>query len=246
MSTNNGFINENEFIEYINSNSFQYYNANIKKFILHISGNSNPTEVIAKQIAGTNKPDLQISIDSLIYYVSMKMGSGNSVHQESLTTFIDFLRDNGISEKAITLLKEYHYADGTDNDTGQIRLSARDFSKHNPEKIKCLNTLFNNNSSFTKTLLNRVLFQGVDSSAPIIDFLYHGTLESGVWASVDELNDFKIQIKGSNFCMKFLSYQVWGRNQDFNAKYPERRHVVQFKFSQCENILNKIRGELNE
>ena len=38
-----------------------------------------------------------------------------------------------------------------------------------------------------------------------------------------------------------LTYQVWGRNQDFNAAHPERRYVMQIKWSSIEDDLKKIR-----
>ena len=53
------------------------------------------------------KPDIIIEINNKRKNVSIKKGSGNSVHQEDIDLFIDFLTTLNISEKAKNELLKY-------------------------------------------------------------------------------------------------------------------------------------------
>lgn len=80
--------------------------------------------IYARKTAKGIKPDIIITINNFSKYVSIKKGSGNSVHQEPLSLFSQFLSNNHVSPEIINALKHFHYGDGTDNGTGRTRISA--------------------------------------------------------------------------------------------------------------------------
>ena len=146
MSVNNGFIKEDEFRNYVNGKRFDELNDNFKSFVLFLTNGQIPQgTILCEKGKGGQKPDVILIIDSKRYAVSLKVGCGNSVHQEPFDLFIEFLKSIGVNERGIKLLKEFHYADGTDNDTGSLaeRLSSAEYCQNNPEKIKELNSILN-------------------------------------------------------------------------------------------------------
>lgn len=246
MSINKGFVNENEFIEYFNGKSFVELNENFKDFVLFITDDDTLNEkFLCKKGKGGQKPDVILTVGNKKYFISLKVGSGNSVHQEMFSEFLLFLDSIGFSKKGLDFLKEFHYADGTLNDTGRERLSSVEFCKKFPEKVYLLNKELNK-KEFKQSILNRVLFQGKSESYDKAEFIYHGTIEKGYWAKSTEIINFDAKIKNNCVHVGNLTYQPWGRNQNFNAVHPERRYVSQFKFGGCEQILKQIREKSND
>ena len=84
-----GFANENEIIDYLNNTKYvDNLNSNFKAFLSFLfSQNLNGKTVSAYKPTGQVKPDIGIIIDENEKYVSVKKGSGNSVHQEQLVEF---------------------------------------------------------------------------------------------------------------------------------------------------------------
>lgn len=244
MSVNNGFIKEDEFRNYVNRKRFNELNDNFKSFVLFLTNGQIPQgTILCEKGKGGQKPDVILIIDSKRYAVSLKVGCGNSVHQEPFDLFIEFLKSIGVNERGIKLLKEFHYADGTDNDTGSLadRLSSSEYCQNNPEKIKELNSILNDPVIRDK-IMERVLFQGKSSTYTRAEYIYHGTIESAYWANSKEVKDASFVGTINSVHVGNLTYQVWGRNQDGTAAHPDRRYVTQFKFGSCVSVLINIRG----
>ena len=106
---NDGFINEKALREYINNNTFDSYNTNIQAFLKFVFGSKlNPNlPFIAKKKAGQVKPDLCIRHNGIEKYISVKKGSGNSVHQEKIEVFFPFIH-NILGYTALNYLKIFH------------------------------------------------------------------------------------------------------------------------------------------
>lgn len=239
---NDGFINEDELIEYINNNTFNHYNNNIKDFLTFIFNKGLNTSIPfkAEKIKGLCKPDICISHNDVKKYVSIKKGSGNSVHQEKIDVFFPFIEDM-LGRNVLNNLKKFHYGDDTIDDTGVKRYSASECKKRYIEEIKELNKEFNKWPNLIQ-FLNRFLFIG-NVSTFIVDVVYHGSINSGVWASRDEIINY---IKNNTFhkdTLHFgpLTYQVWGRDEKRKAVHPERRYVMQVKWSSITKDLQSIR-----
>lgn len=132
-----GFANENEIINYLNSiKKFDDINSNMKEFLSFLfCRNLNGCIISAYKPKGMVKPDVAITINGVTKYVSVKKGSGNSVHQEPISTFETFLKNNNVSYQIITYLKEFHYGDSSTNGNGGTRISAPVWISNNYAKM---------------------------------------------------------------------------------------------------------------
>ncbi|WP_371246776.1 hypothetical protein ACA758_02315 [Mycoplasmopsis agassizii] len=240
---NDGVENELNLMNYINSkNSFDFYNENIKNFLRFIFDFDLENKTIrCNKIKGNAKPDLEITCNGVSKYISIKKGSGNSVHQESLNDFITFLKNINIPEQTINNILLFHYGDGTNNDTGTKRYASPEVKKIFKDEIKIANKSLNDSTNL-KIIIKRILFLGRTHDLET-DFIYHGTVDEGLWASKREIVEYFINNNFNSQSIHFasLNYQPWGRNNDFKAKNPNRRYIIQIKWSKMKSDLLKIR-----
>lgn len=243
---NDGFINESIMREYINNNTFDKYNSNIKKFLVFLFENNISTDIpfIATKEGGQVKPDLSIKHNGIVKYVSIKKGSGNSVHQEKIEVFFPFVEEY-FDKLLLNDLKKFHYGDDTIDDTGEKRYNANECKNRYIKEIEKLNLNFNKKENLL-LFLNRFLFVGNISSVTV-DAIYHGTIISGLWASRDEIVNYILNNNFLTNAIHFgpLTYQVWGRNEKGMAIHPERRYVMQVKWGCITKDLQSIRDENN-
>ena len=240
---NSGLINEQKLIDYINDNSFYSFNQNIKDFLLFIFGIhfDNSAFKAYKPNLGQIKPDMVIEYKGIKKFISVKKGSGNSIHQENFDVFVDFLIKEGFNQSTINNLKLFHYGDGTIDDSGVVRLSATECKKKYQNEINQLNFEFNKPVNLIK-MLDRFLFIGNLSTSVPVDAVYHGTIESGVWANKTELVNYFLskRFKSRSIHFASLTYQVWGRNNNYTAVHPERRYIMQVKWGKILNDISNI------
>lgn len=246
-----GFQNEIQIEKALDFKIYDEVNANLKHFLNDIfyGYNLHGKRIHAIRCRQNVKPDFYLHIDGIDkeVYVSIKKGSGNSIHQESLGRFIEFLKSEKIPSKIINDLLLYHYGDGTINNTGKIRYKAQDFSNMHPELVSSLNTCFSN-KFFLKKVVMRFIFKGNIENAPIADYLYHGTVHNGVWASRNEIMNFIENNIVSSKALSFgvLTYQVWNRNLSFKHKMEQRREQIQIKWGKMEETLLEITSRRDE
>lgn len=239
---NDGFKNEDIIKRYINEHSFNECNDNIKNFLNFLFGSSlNPEEkFFASKPSGQVKPDLEIKHNNAVKYVSIKLGSGNSVHQEEIDVFFPFIKTL-FGDEILDYLKLFHYGDDTTDGSGVERFSAVQCKKRYPNQIQELNNNFNI-WSFLNIFLDRFLFVGNIEDSPIVDCIYYGTFEEGLWASRDEIKNYfqNSDFSSTNLHFGALTYQVWGRNNNFQAVHSKRRYTMQIKWGTIENNLRRI------
>ncbi|MCM1083653.1 MAG: hypothetical protein NC393_06780 [Clostridium sp.] len=244
-NNSDGFANETEIINYLNdSRYYENLNANMRAFLsfLFQGADLEGLPIHAIKPTGMVKPDVAITINSTTRYVSVKKGSGNSVHQEKLNVFESYLRNCGINETAITYLKEFHYGDGSIDGNGGKRVSANDWISSNFRKVAEINRAFSN-SGFLTSFFDRVLFVGNVSPAPTVDAIFHGNINSALWASREEIISYLLQQRNTPSSIHFskLTYQVWNRNLNHNPNTADRRHVMQIKWTSMSNDLGYIK-----
>ena len=241
---NDGFINEKVLREYINMNSFNTYNANIKAFLTFIFGEKLNTTLPfkAEKKAGQVKPDLVIKHNGIEKYVSVKKGSGNSVHQESINMFFPYI-NSLLGSATLNNFKTFHYGDDTTNDTGTVRYSAAQCKSRYAKKVTDLNNELNKWSNLS-TFLDRFLFIGNVGSLTV-DVVYHGTIDSGLWATREEIISYIKNHRFDTNAVHFgpLTYQVGGRDEKRTAVHPDRRYVMQIKWGNLTKDLEAIRKE---
>ncbi len=255
MSSNrHGFSNEEHIANYLNNKNFENLNKNMQRFLSfvfkrQISSHETILSDLTQKIEGKNpKPDIWIKIGSEIKFVSVKEGSGNSVHQEPFKDFCKFLEDINVTEETVNYLKLYHYGDDTLDGNGEIRLSTADIKIKYQSKIQFVNAELNSTKNLPK-ILDRVLFAGVFRNPIIVDAIYHGSVDNGVYANREEIIDYLIdnanvsEMSGIRFSE--LTYQPWTRDQFRTAAHPERRYVMQVKWGSMTNCINIITRRRN-
>lgn len=243
---NRGKKNEEDFINHINKNKFDQYTKVIQEFITFLFGESiNINLKFYSQIIKENsKPDILIMHNNKIKYISLKSGKGNSVHQEKSNEFFSFT--NKLLGKEISDgIKLFHYADDSLDDSGQIRYSSAIAKKRYKKEIDIVNSKINLKNNLI-IFLDRFIFKG-NISELTVDAVYHGDINSGTWATREEIINYfiKKEYKSTSIHFAALNYQVWGRDENRKAKYPERRQVSQIKWSSIVNDLNYIRNKNN-
>ena len=171
----------------------------------------------------------------------LKKEKNNSVHEESIRSFSKFLKELGASDDIIEALLKYQWADGTIDDTGRLDYRLKGTSVVNVyyEEMVKINNFFNDNKV---PIINRVLsvgaYEQLDSH---IDYIYHGTVDSGVWCSLE----YAISVNNNPdnnkkpISIGFLTYQNQNRNATFNPHKEHARNQIQFKWSNMESIIEK-------
>lgn len=244
-SNTSGFQNETDLIGALSNKLYKELNDNLKKFILFLFPEVNNNDKI-KCYSGMvgQKPDIIIEINNKRKNISIKKGSGNSVHQEDIDLFMDFLTTLDISEEAKIELLKYHWADGTTDGSGKIRVSSAEYKAEHQKEINLINSELNKKEPLTK-LITRVLFRGKSDKFDEADVVYYGTINEGHWATKDEIIKYMLNNKFDINSIHFgpLTYQIWNRCLNFNPNTENRRSVMQVKWGSLERDLLIIEKE---
>ena len=199
MDTNIGIQNEENFVRCINNKSYDELNKHLQFFLQFLFPVIDTSKKFHCELTHNYiKPDICISLDSEMRYVSLKYGQSDVFHNENILTFVEFLRKNGISEQSINTYLLYHYGDGTTNGTGKHRLSSVELRFHYKEELDKLNQELNKDKEFVKKFIDRAMFQGVNDLANRADYLYHGDTDYGVFLSRYQLMQ-RVETKNYSF-----------------------------------------------
>jgi hypothetical protein len=239
-----GFDNEMRIIEYLNNRKFSSLNPNWKKFIRELFGKNVKKDsfILCNKKAGIHKSDIIISLNNDQRTVSIKSGTGNSVHQEPIEEFISFLRETySINNDLADKIRFFIWGDETYDGKGKIsfRISALEFSKKYPEIIDELKNFFKKNK---KDLIERFVITGSKSkSSP--DYVYYGGVEEGFWRKSEEiLNWLCDDINESNGAIPVgkLTFQAWNRNINGGDKSEKKRGFIQLKWGSIGEDLKRL------
>ena len=188
MGFNEGFLNEERLMYSIDGKTFKQLNGNLQHFVSLILPYMDKEMVIkCSKTEDYIKPDLCIYQGNQRVYVSVKHGTTETLHDEKLNPFINFLREHGIEEDVINAYLLYHFGDGTTDGTGENRLPAFDARVKYDEQVKKVNAAFNKSIDFIKEFADRVMFKGVNPDAEAADVLYHGDEDYGSFISRNQL-----------------------------------------------------------
>lgn len=224
-----GFENEDRIIEALNGKMFEDLDENLQQLIISSFSNYGAVIECIKQ-AGQNKSDLKISIGNESHTYSIKKGTGNSIHQEPIEPFLEFLAQNySIDEQMKNNLRLFIWGDNTLDGTGEIfdRLSAPQFKKKHPQVVESIQEFFN---TIKYPLIKRFLIEGVQSNSSA-EFVYYGTQENGVCCKSNKIVDWiaNNNSKGAISIGK-LTFQAWNRNINGGDKSEKKRGVIQLKW----------------
>jgi hypothetical protein len=239
--TNDGFKNEKIIANYLNMKKYRNINKNMQKLLMLMFNNINDNDIVySNKINGREKSDIFIKTEDETHFVSVKKGSGNSIHQEKVDVFIKYLEDTwNIDENIAKDIKFFIWGDGTFDGSGEVknRLSANQIKKEYPEIIENINSFFNEHK---QDLIHRFLVEGTESSiAP--DYIYYGTYEDGVGASMENIINWLLkQPNKSSIGISNLTFQAWNRNINGGDKSEKKRGEIQLKWSSIEKDLKKV------
>jgi hypothetical protein len=238
-----GNQNEKSLAFYLENKKYKdIANLNLKTFIkeIHPSITDN-TVVMCPYNPGMKKQDIQILIGDKNYYVSVKTGSGNSIHQEKLEPFITLLKEHyNISDELANDIRFFVWGDGSLDGTGkkENRLSATQLKKQYPELLKRISHFFNEHK---KELLNRFLVTGRFNGH--IDYIYYGTPLNGVWCKAEDALSFHSSFdnsKDTGIKLGNTTFQTWNRCIKGDKKEKDR-DTIQLKWGAIKTDITNIR-----
>lgn len=241
-----GFQNEKNIVSGLDGKKYKELNLNMKKFVDYIAACQGmcityETNINARiESDNRKKQDLYISLLGKEYGVSVKMGNGNSTHQEKCEDFIDYIVDEfGASEELCDDIRIMAWCDGTLDGSGEIseRMDKKEYLSAYALGIERIREFI---SKHEKELIERVLFVGRHNSK--VDFIYHGTPISGKWISANELIDYQLNnpqpLGGALAKLGRMNLQVWNRSLTGNSD--KKRGQLQIKYSSMEADLERI------
>ena len=231
MSLNEGYKNEEYLINAINNKKYDELTPNLQRFIHMLFPNIDRNKKFkCFQAEEYTKPDIVICYGEKSFYVSVKHGTAENVHEEKIDSFIEFLKENGIDNFTIESYKLFQYGDGTTDGTGEKRMSNFEVRVKYDERIRAMNQKFNESKVFVKAFAERVVFQGVNQLAVPASILYHGDEDQGSFISKNQLLRH-IELRRWDYMESVVHIGPFvlrpkGRYPDKEVKYPEFRHRV--------------------
>lgn len=241
-----GFDNEIALIEAINGKSYRSLNENLKKFIKAVFPYVSDNDVVhCQKHGGFDKADLSLTLNGVSRMVSIKKGSGNSVHQEPVENFIDYLKSEfGDNSEVFNALRHFIWGDGSLNGYGEksSRISSRQYAMEYEKNTALIRDYF---YQIKKPLLLRFVLYG-DKSKRKPDFIYYGDLYNGYCASSEKIVEYLIDDKNqSNSLIPVgpLTFQAWNRALKPTSKSEKKRGVIQLKWPGIKKALEDIHNE---
>lgn len=242
-----GFDNEILLFDALDGKEFKDLNTNLQNMIEDMFGEIPQDTIInAFKKGGVNKTDLVVKVNNQSFNISIKKGSGNSVHQEKVEEFIDFLKkEYNISENLANDIRFFIWGDGTFDGTGLVsnRLSASEFKNQYPDIIKNMKNFFHIHK---RDLIERFVIKGPKSNSKP-DFMYYGTPSEGIIVKSEDilkwLSDDKNEKIRSPIPIGRLTFQAWNRNINGGDRSEKKRGVIQLKWGSVGKDLIKIKKE---
>jgi len=236
----NGFQNEIQIIETINTVAFNNLSSDFKNALIKINNGNIPKSLSAEKIGGRAKPDLSIKLDSNVYYISVKKGSGNSVHQEKLATFIPFVKTLDASVELINAIKLFIWSDGTIDGSGKIidRKNAKEMAHAYPSEIKMIQRFFNTHKEI---LIHRFITTGIYNTSDKVTHLIYGDINNIFVAPIEHIELFlSSQDSTASVSVGKLSFQAWNVVKNGNPNTENRRGQIQLKWGGLKQDIKEI------
>ena len=235
-----GFDNENEIVnEFIRVLTFYELNENLQRIVLKLNKNKIPNNITAKKYGGINKADISIILDGVEINISVKKGSGNSIHQEPLEDFIKYLKKDVENNSSVfDDLRFFIWGDGTTSGNGLIanRISSNEIKNKYPQKVNNIQNYFDSHKS---TLINRFLIEGAVSKKKA-DYLLFGDINKCVIVDEESILKFVYNVNKKPISIGVFTFQAWNRNIKGRLDMEDRRGQIQLKWGSIEQDLQNI------
>lgn len=243
---NNGFRNEDKIRLELNNKKLSQINNNLKNVVLAVYGNVVPdTIILCHKWGGVEKADLALEVNGVTKYISVKSGSGNSVHQEGVEDFIKFLAQNyGDNQDVFDAIRHFIWGDGTLDGRGerQNRIRCSVYVKIYPRNIQLIKSYF---YAIKPRLIERFVVSGAKSTFRP-DYIYYGDYDSGIIIDSDtalrylsdDLNESASSIPVGKLC-----FQAWNRALGAETRSESKRGVIQLKWPSLKEDLKRMINE---
>lgn len=217
MGNNTGILNENKVIETLNNKKLSDLNLNMQGFVNFLFSNVNDHIITCKKIKGSLKGDISISIGSNSRNVSLKVGKGCSVHQESFYDFRnEFLLAHNAPANVIDGLEKFI-----------VHLGKNEYRDFFARDATLRQEIQNFLDSQTRPILERFLKFG-RSNNHSVDVIYYGTCIEGFWKNIDDfITMMSTADHGSFFHIGGISLQAYCR--DCGTKKSNEKNDLQSK-----------------
>ena len=192
---NDGLNNEKEIVEALHKKKFQDLNFHWQQEIKRIFPNVINEDIIEcfkykKKI----KSDIRIKIANKIINVSIKSGNDISVHSEISNTFYLFLKNIGVTERTIKIIKFYQYGDLTIDGSGK-KIIPLDKLKIEYYKYFAEANYEINKPNILIKCIDRFLFSGSIVNNSHADYLFYGNKNFGYFVNKKELFNYLMKNK---------------------------------------------------
>lgn len=239
-----GVHNEIEFVKYLNGKKVQDVHPLWRDLLFDLYPTIRPHySIMCWKNPRREKTDIMIRINGITKNISIKKGVKNSVHVESISSFMALLNKFHISKKSYFAYLRYHFADGTCNGTGSVRASSEEYKEKHQAEIDALNQEWN-----TDKILNAITerFLLGNGEKQKVDVLIYGVIDDFIWVTKEDIRKIILQKKdtyssGPHFGP--LSCQPMNRCLNRNPKYERNRFFVQIKWY---NLADDIIENMNQ
>tara|TARA_Y100001970_G_C14209207_1_gene845912 strand:+ start:298 stop:1059 length:762 start_codon:yes stop_codon:yes gene_type:complete len=191
------------------------------------------------------KPDLIIMQNNMqVLIMSIKSGKNNSVHEEGIDAFVDFLINLGAKSSEIDDLKFYFWGDGSlDGSIGEKdfkkRIKGVDITKKHPKKIKSINNTF---KKYKREITERAFIGHKAYAYPTV-LVYKETLdENKLWyIAMSDLINYNCTVDKPGVTVGDLTFQNQNRClKEQDKTQGKKRSQIQFKYSKLLDRLKEL------
>ena len=241
---NKGIANEIKFASLLDKKLIKELEPNVQELLYNLFDEITETDYVecwkSKYI---EKADIRMKINNDIKGISIKMGKSNSVHQEHITEFTNYLLNIGISQRNVSKLKNYIFGiiDG-------IQFDAKTYKLKRQNDILELKNAFAD--FYTKTcLIIRFLFRGKETQHYDADAIIYGTPDNFYWATKSEILKYLINYPdGNTINVKVgpLFIQCRNRNLKKNIYAKDAEEFIQVKWYNLKKDLYYITKKRKE
>lgn len=234
ITKNYGFQNEWDFFHYLNGKKVGEVNSTFKTFLQANFPNINDDMTITSYVnLDREKEDIWIKVGKDKKSISIKMGKTNTVHNEYIYSFTNYLAKEKVPLKIINIILEYFFADGTHNGSGARTLTFPDYKLKIKRKIKKVNKYFMKHEDLFIKLINRFVIGKTD-------ILIHGTVDDFSYVTKDEIIKFLLECKNepsSTIHFSHLIFAAKSRNNQID------KFIVQIKWYNLKDEIEMIRDK---
>ena len=191
---------EDKFVTALNGKKLEDLSPNLSNLIRRIfPGIKKNDLVLAQKADPRGKSDISLFTNSGRSEVSLKSVDGDLIHSSPNQKFIDYLFEFGVSDASIKTLLQFLYRDGTTDGSGERKWTYEETMWRLAPRIKDFNDEVNSNRDLLQDCVDLALFRGNHPEIPPANWLYHGTLDSGLAVSRFQVSTWTSKIVNMDF-----------------------------------------------